>query len=267
MAKYCVECGSELIEGAQYCEQCGGFIGESESFKETNPEPAAVYSKTKFEGSSPESSFFSVILKNARNITIIGIILLILSFFIPSQLSMELSIDPAETTEENTYGIKVIPTKISSLQRILDFISDIKPDYFTSLIDIVLLIIAICMAITGFVKYKSQMVCIAGIIGAVSFVLNLYTLGFYHYFGGLIITGSVIVAIIGYMKNKFKFFVISVCMLLLGWILDYYLNPQLFWIDETLPDYIILWWSLVTVGGIISLLLSGAVQMTNDSTS
>jgi hypothetical protein len=266
MAKYCVECGSKLPDGAQFCEQCGVFIGESQSFTETNPEPAAVNSKTKLKEFSPESPILSVILKNARIITIVGIILLILSFFIPSQISLEFHIDPAEITDENPILLTINPIPVSSLQRILDFNSDINPDYFISLIDIVLLIIAICMAITGFMKNKSQLVCIAGIIGAISYAFNLYHIDFYIYIGGLIITGSIIVAIIGYMKNKFKFFVISVCMLLLGWILEYYLNPQLFWFDETLPQYI-LWWSLVTIMGIISLLLSGAVAMTNDSTS
>lgn len=266
MAKYCVECGSELTEGAQFCEQCGVLIGESQPFKETKAEQAVVNSETKLKEYSPESSFLSVILKNARNITKFGIILLILSLFIPSQISFQIASDPAEITDENSLGMYIITAPISSLQRILDFISDIKPDYFISIIDIVLLIIAICMALLGLMKYCGQYVCIAGIICTVSYVLNLYHIDFYLYIGGLIIFGSVIVAIIGYMKNKFNFFIISVSMLLLGWILDYYLNTQLFWFDETLPQYI-LWWSLVSIIGIISLLLSGAVQMTNDSTS
>jgi hypothetical protein len=256
MDRYCVQCGSLLSQDASFCEQCGANNKISPETESLTKIGNRVNNQTRLADLSTKEVPF--ILKNrdfAKILAIIGILIILISLFIPSHLQLTLQASE-NASETGKYDLSVDYSYSSSIEQLIQSISDFK-GLPLGILDIFISLAAIFIATIGLVKKNPSFISISGVLCLISYIYYVYhSTGFDFDISSLmmfsIIIIAIIIAIFGFLKEIVKYYFISILLCVLSWFI-FFRGFQNLEINSI--------WMLVFLAGAIILMVSGTMMM------
>ena len=257
MTKFCSQCGAPISNDALFCEECGNKITKplSSEINERIPHKSEITNNGKIEKIRSNQPF-SLIHHHRRILSIIGIILLVISMFIPSSVSFFIGLDPDGfdvMIDNQVHKVKVGINLDSTFDSINKYIMDPDIGSNEGMYGVFILIGAISLASIGVIINSYRYVCIAGIGSLVYYLILFYNFDFLSNMYSLLIIAAIIISIIGYIKNDYRLHTISVILVILNWVLGY---------RSIVTEYkIFIVWIVIFIIALLCLLIPGAIYI------